>query len=169
MRRYTPRTVSAISQSTTAASASVGAAPSERACSNVASWRWALVTWSLPVLAIAALLAILAPRPAPSQPPHAAAHRRWWPDWRNGMIWRLGLIFASCNSIYFATNGFVPVYLNSTGRADSISGVLAALNLGQLPVSLLLLAIADRVVGRAWPYALAGCMALVGVSGALWT
>jgi CP family cyanate transporter-like MFS transporter len=129
------------------------------------SWRWALVTWSLPVLAIAALLAILAPRPALSQLPHAAAHRRWWPDWRNGMIWRLGLIFASCNSIYFATNGFVPVYLNSTGRADSISGVLAALNLGQLPVSLLLLAIADRVVGRAWPYALAGCMALVGVSG----
>lgn len=40
---YTPRTVSAISQSTTAASASDWVAPSASAWSKTASWRWALV------------------------------------------------------------------------------------------------------------------------------
>jgi len=69
------------------------------------------------------------------------------------------------NSIYFATNAFLPVYLASAGRSEEIGNALTALNLGQLPASFLLLAFAGRVAGQGWPNAVAGIMAIVSVAG----
>jgi len=124
-----------------------------------ASWRNSLVLWSLPVLAVGVLVAALAPRSAsPSEAPGP-----WWPDWRSGLIWRLGLIFGSITSIYFTANGFLPLYLASIGRSDLIASALTALNFGQMPASFLLLACADRLVRRVWPYLLAGIGALASV------
>jgi CP family cyanate transporter-like MFS transporter len=124
-----------------------------------ASWRVSLVLWSLPVLLVGMLVAAFAPRSRPE--PLAAAP--WWPDWRSGLIWRVGLIFGSITSIYFATNGFLPLYLSSIGRSDLIGGALTALNFGQMPASFVLLACADRLVRRAWPYLLAGVGALASI------
>ena len=123
------------------------------------NWRLALILWSLPVLAIAVLIAALVPRERsePSQRPP------WWPDWSSGLIWRLGLIFGSITSIYFTTNGFLPLYLSSIGRSDLTGSALTALNLGQLPASMLLLVVADRLVRRMWPYVFAGLGALVSI------
>src|SRR5262249_31334236 len=89
-----------------------------------ASWRVSLVLWSLPVPLIALLVALFAPRPS-SQAPQRA---RWWPDWTSGLLWRLGLVFGGITSIYFTTNGFLPVYLTSTGHADLIGSALTAIN-----------------------------------------
>jgi MFS transporter, CP family, cyanate transporter len=126
-------------------------------------WRWSLVTWGGVVVVIAVGLALLAPR---AKRPEVATFRlRGWPNWQSSLIWRLGLVFGSVNSIYFATNSFLPVYLASAGRNGAISGALTALNIGQLPASLVLLAVADRLAGRAWPYALAGAGAILGVGG----
>jgi MFS transporter, CP family, cyanate transporter len=126
-------------------------------------WRWSLVAWGGLVVAIAAAVAVFAPHA--KQQELAILRPRAWPNWRNSLIWRLGLIFGSVNSIYFATNSFLPVYLASAGRTGAISGALTALNLGQLPASLVLLATAERLAGRAWPYALAGAGAILGVGG----
>src|SRR5262249_28783465 len=100
------------------------------------SWRVALVAWSVPLVAIAALVAVLGPRlgheaEAPTAP-------RWWPNWKSGLVWRLGLVFGSITSIYFATNGFLPVYLRVSGQTDWTNSALTALNFGQMPASLLL-------------------------------
>jgi CP family cyanate transporter-like MFS transporter len=96
-----------------------------------------------------------------------AAPRRWWPDWRSGLIWRLGLMFGANNATYFSTNAFIPDYLHHVGRPDLIGHALSALNIGQLPASLILLACANRLVGRAWPYVASGFLSLACVLGML--
>ena len=126
-------------------------------------WRWALVTWGGVVVVIAVVVALVAPQV--KRPEMATFRLRGWPNWRSSLIWRLGLVFGSVNSIYFATNSFLPIYLASAGRNGAISGALTALNIGQLPASLVLLAMADRLAGRAWPYALAGAGAILGIGG----
>jgi CP family cyanate transporter-like MFS transporter len=125
------------------------------------SWRATFVFWGLPMFGIAALM-FLAPR---SKAAGAAAPRRWWPDWRNGVVWRLGLILSSVNGAYFNVNAFMPSYLTEFGRADLISPVLTALNLAQLPASVLLLVVARRLEGRAWPFVATGLMLLICVVG----
>jgi CP family cyanate transporter-like MFS transporter len=129
------------------------------------SWRLGFIMWAVPTALIALVIAALAPRPSDSIERAAATGRRWWPDWRDRLIWRLGLMLGSITSMYFSTNAFVPDYLNHIGRPDLIGGALTALNVGQLPASLLLLAVAGRLEGRSWPYVLGGALCLAGVAG----
>ncbi len=133
------------------------------------SWRLAFVAWALPCVVFAAVIMALAPRAAP---PADAGPRRWWPDWRSGLIWRLGLMFGGNNATYFATNGFLPDYLHHIGRPDLVDVTLSALNIGQLPASFALLACANRLVGRPWPYAACGALSMACVlamlSGSGW-
>jgi CP family cyanate transporter-like MFS transporter len=125
------------------------------------SWEASFVFWGLPMLGFAALM-LLAPR-AKAAP--AAAPRRWWPDWRDPLIWRLGLILSSVNSAYFNANAFIPSHLTSTGRADLVGAALTALNFAQLPASFLLLGVAHRLERRAWPLVVLGFAMLVAVTG----
>lgn len=129
------------------------------------SWRLDFLVWSTPVLLTAMLVALLAPRPdAPSTAATAAA-RRWWPDWKNPLTWLLGLTFGSNNSMYFATNAFLPDYLESIGRADLITGALTWLNLAQVVASFVLMWAAQRLQHRAWPYLVFGAGSLAGLLG----
>ena len=125
------------------------------------SWQWDFVLWAVPVAVIAAIVFGLAPR-APAVAPTAAS-RRWMPDFRNPMIWRIGLLLGSVNATYFSMNGFLPDYLTHTGRPELINAALTALNLGQLPASFLLLASADRMVRTVWSYLVCGLMCLISV------
>jgi CP family cyanate transporter-like MFS transporter len=129
------------------------------------SWRATLAVWALPVLLVALALWRYAPR---FEDPFQALRgqpRKWTPDWHRGLVWRLGVLFGCINSIYFGTNAFIPVYLASQGRPDLISGALTALNFGQIPASLLLLAVARRLERRAWPYILSGLLSLASFAG----
>src|SRR6476661_6483362 len=106
------------------------------------SWQWAFAVWSVPVLAIALLVLGLAPG---REAVPVAARRRWWPDWGNLLIWRLGLMLGTVNAIYFSTNAFIPDFLRAHGQAEWISAALTGLNAGQLPSSFVLLAFASRL------------------------
>jgi len=128
------------------------------------SWRAGIVVWAAPLMLIALVIWTFAPRQR-TDAIGAAVPRRWWPDWRNGIIWRLGLMLGSINAIYFATNAFLPDYLHSLGREDLVTAALTALNLGQFPASLLLLLIAHRLQRRAWPYVVAATLCLIGFAG----
>jgi CP family cyanate transporter-like MFS transporter len=125
------------------------------------SWQWEMVVWAAPVGLIAVLIFALAPRIAAVVP--TAASRRWLPDFRDSMIWRIGLLLGSVNATYFSMNGFLPDYLIQTGRPDLINTALTALNMGQLPASFLLLASADRMVRTPWSYVTCGVVALASV------
>jgi CP family cyanate transporter-like MFS transporter len=129
-------------------------------------WRTALVAWSLPVAAIAAAVALFGPHPPPRRAPAGAERRaRWLPDWRRPLVWQLGALFCCVNAIYFSANSFIPIYLKSAGRPDLISAALTGLNFGQIPASLLLLAVAGRIERRAWPYVASGIVSLAAVGG----
>ena len=126
------------------------------------SWRLALVFWAIPVLLIAVILMLLRP-PAAKVEVRRPVH--WWPNWRDPLLWKLGLTFGTVNAMYFAGNAFLPDYLTTLNRADLISSALTAINFGQLPASLLMLAFAGRLQGKVWPFGLMGLAALLSVIG----
>ena len=64
--------------------------------------------------------------------------------------------------LYFASNALIPDYLHVVGRPELVTAGLGALNLGQLPASLLLLLMARRL-GGSKPAILA--LQLVAVAG----
>ncbi len=131
------------------------------------SWRLNFVVWSIPVLVTALLVALYAPKLGGAKSLVPAAGRRWWPDWRRPLIWKLGLILGSVNATYFVTNAFLPDYMTADGRPDLISSALTAINLGQLPAAFLMLGIAGRLVTRPWAYAATGTLALISLIGML--
>jgi len=81
------------------------------------SWQWGFTVWSVPVGIVALLVLVVAPKPAATNG-SATARRRWWPDWRDALIWRLGIMLGTINAIYFATNAFLPDYLRSNGQGE---------------------------------------------------
>ena len=128
------------------------------------SWRWTLVLWSAPLLATAILLVSVAPKPSRNTLRSMSA-RHWWPSWRQWSLWRMGLTIGGANVAYWTSNAFIPDLLTHVGRVDLIATTLTALNLGQLPVSFLLLAFGDRLMGRAWPVIGLGIIMLAGTLG----
>jgi MFS transporter, CP family, cyanate transporter len=133
------------------------------------SWRLSLAIWGVPLVLIAIAVVIFAPRAKPSEASRPAMGRSWWPDWRNKLIWQMGIVFGSVNSVYFCSNAFLPGYLTGAGRADLISPALTALNFGQLPASFALLAVAGRLERRAWPFVFCGVLMLLCLAGIVTT
>ncbi|MFZ3308940.1 MAG: MFS transporter [Xanthobacteraceae bacterium] len=131
------------------------------------SWRLTFVVWSIPVIVTALLVAVYAPRLGGAKTAAPAAGRRWWPDWRQPLIWKLGLILGSVNATYFVTNAFLPDYMTADGRPDLISTALTAINVGQLPAAFLMLGIAGRLVTRPAAYVATGSLALICLIGML--
>jgi CP family cyanate transporter-like MFS transporter len=129
------------------------------------SWRASLVLWSAPIAVFAVAIALCAPHDATRSAAAKALPVKWLPDWHKGLVWRLGILFCCFNTTYFSSNAFLPIYLASKGRPDLIGPALTALNFSQLPASLLLLGVADRIERKAWPYAVCGLISIVGVTG----
>jgi MFS transporter, CP family, cyanate transporter len=127
------------------------------------TWQGGFVAWSIPVAIIAAMVMLLAPSSAIDK--STLARRRWWPDWRNKLIWRLGIMLGTINATYFATNAFIPDYMRSTGQGDWISAALSGLNSGQLPASFLLLAFAGHLERKTWPYVTCGLLCVIATGG----
>jgi MFS transporter, CP family, cyanate transporter len=128
------------------------------------SWERSLAAWGLPVL-VTALLLLLARPPAGTV--GGLARARWWPDWRDARTWQLGLVQGGGSALYFASNAFIPDYLNAIGRPDLLNPCLVALNAGQLPASLLMLGFAPRLAGRKAPLTAAGAVSLASLGGLL--
>ncbi len=128
----------------------------------VGSWQWGFVFWSAPVALIAIAVLTLAPR---AENGASLAKRKWWPDWRNMLIWKLGIVLGSINAIYFSSNAFLPDYLRSNGQGEWISAALTGLNIGQLPASFILLAVAGRLERKAWPYVACGLLCMIATAG----
>lgn len=128
------------------------------------SWRASLVLWSIPLAIIALVIFIFQPG-GKSAPP--ARHRHWMPDWRSPLLWKIGLMMGGANQLYFCANAFFPGYMLQIGHTELIGPALTALNIGQLPASFILLAMAGRWERRKWPLLGAGAIGLAGVAGLL--
>jgi CP family cyanate transporter-like MFS transporter len=128
------------------------------------SWERSFVLWAAPVWVTAVLMIA-----ATEEPPAALgrAHRRWWPDWRDPQVWRLGLLQAGGSILYFGCNAFLPDFLYASARPELVNAALTALNVGQLPASFLILLLARRLGGRREPLLAAALIGLVGVGALL--
>jgi CP family cyanate transporter-like MFS transporter len=127
------------------------------------SWQLGFVVWSIPVVIIAVLVLLFASKSESNG--GSQTRRRWWPDWNNPLIWRLGIMLGTINATYFATNTFIPDYLKSNGETEWISAALSGLNAGQIPASLILLAIAGRLERSVWPYVVCGLLCILATVG----
>jgi MFS transporter, CP family, cyanate transporter len=130
------------------------------------SWRLDFLVWTVPVVIAVLLFLAIAPRDQ-QNPDHAfgTGARRWWPDWKNPLLWLLSLTFGSNNAIYYSVNAFLPDYLNSRGQGQLIGAALGWMNGAQLAASFVLLVTVDRLQSRTWPYLVFGLLPLAGVFG----
>jgi MFS transporter, CP family, cyanate transporter len=128
------------------------------------SWRASLVLWSIPLVMIALVIFLFQPggKSAP-----VSRHHFWMPDWRDPLLWKVGIIMSGANQLYFCTNAFLPGYLLQTGRTDLIGPALTALNVSQLPASFILLAMASRWERKKWPLLASVAIGLTGIAGML--
>lgn len=124
-------------------------------------WRGSLELWSVAAAVIALIIFVARP-----DGDHASAqHSRWMPDWRDPLLWKIGLVASANNQLYFCTNAFLPGLLLQNGQTELIGPALSALNLGQLPGSIILILTASRVERRRWPLVLCGALGLLAVLG----
>ena len=129
------------------------------------SWRFSLVLWALPVVGTALLVIFFAPKASGAGASRDWGSRGWWPNWRDPLVWRTGLLLGSVNTIYWGANTFLPDYLHAIGRPDLVGDALSALNGAQIPGSLLMLAFAGRLVRRHSTYLAMGALLVASVIG----
>jgi CP family cyanate transporter-like MFS transporter len=67
--------------------------------------------------------------------------------------------------LYFASNAFIPDYFHAIGRPALVGPCLAALNLGQLPASVVLLLWAQRLTGGKAAYVAPPLFGILGLAG----
>lgn len=125
-------------------------------------WRGALAGWAIPAAGCLVLWLLLAPSVAERT---REAYDPWIPDWRSGRTWQLGLLMGTASLIYFGMNTWIPDTLQVRGRGDLIPLSLGMLNFLQLPVSAVATVAADAMVGRRWPYVVAGAGCVLGLLG----
>ena len=120
------------------------------------SWRLDVVLWAVPALVMAPVFFLLSPRIRESRDTLAVSGGRWWPDWKNPVVWLLGFTFASNNSLYFVTSAFIGDYLQTLGKPELLGPALGWLNGSQLFALAVLLVTANRLQLRAWPFLVFG-------------
>ena len=130
------------------------------------SWQATFAVWALPVVLTALLVLSFGRHLIPRQHP-ATQSRLWLPDWKNPLIWRLGLLLGGVNALYFVANAFLPDFATAAGHPALIESALTALNLSQIPASFLMLLLAGRLATRRWAYVVTASLSLLSVLGIL--
>src|SRR5947207_10010316 len=124
-------------------------------------WQVALAAWAAPAAIVLAFWLIV----TPASEGAGATAGAWLPDWRSRQMLRVGLLMGGASLVYFGMNSWVPDTLDARHAHTLIPLTLGALNAMQLPVSFWLALRGDAMLGRRWPYVLAGVGSLVGVGG----
>ena len=132
------------------------------------SWRLDVVFWSALIGVIALMFAAFGPRTTDAPTSSVAIPSRWWPNWKDPLIWWLGIGFGATNTGYFGANAFLPDYLVVIGRPDLTGASLGWLNGAQLFASFGLLWLAGRVHRRIWPYLVFGPLAVAAFAAIVW-
>ncbi|MDC0661008.1 MFS transporter [Marinobacter sp. SS21] len=126
------------------------------------SWRLTLLAWSLPALAVAALLYL--PRRDRGRPERRPA---WLPDWRNPLTLKIGLLLGLSGSLFFGFNAYLAALLAQRGELDILADALFCYNLAQVGASLVMLKMARLWVGRRSVILVMALAALAGTVGAM--
>ncbi|MGH3185126.1 MAG: CynX/NimT family MFS transporter, partial [Streptosporangiaceae bacterium] len=127
------------------------------------SWERTFALWSVLPLATAALVLLFTAEAACEV--GRAGRVRWWPDWHDPRVWLLALLSGGGSAIYYGCNAFLPDYLHALGRPHLVNLGLTALNTGQVPASLLMMAFGMRLARRRESFFVAAALGLVALGG----
>src|ERR1700728_709651 len=128
------------------------------------SWRLDLLIWACAALVIAAVFFLASPRERRGKAGSgfSATGGRWWPEWKNPVVWLVAFAFGCNNSPFFGANAFLGDYLASEGQSRVLGFALAGLNGAQLIALIVLILTANRLQRRAWPFLVFGPGMLAG-------
>ncbi|MBX5445899.1 CynX/NimT family MFS transporter [Sphaerobacter sp.] len=137
------------------------------------AWRASFVAWGLTVIPVILLWHVLAPaaepvRPRPSRTvdePQLAVSSRSGAARPRVRAWHLGLVSSGGAVIYFTMNSWIPPYNEALGHGDVTALALTVLNGAQLPVSLALTLVAQRLAGERWPFITVGVVGIGAIIG----
>jgi len=129
------------------------------------SWRLDLVFWAGLALLIVPVFLLLSPKADTLPGSTTKIGGRWWPDFKDPLVWLLGLTFGSNNSPFFTTNAFLGDYLASEGKSALLGSAIAWLNSAQIVAPFMLLFMANRLQRRAWPFIYLGPLLLLAFFG----
>jgi CP family cyanate transporter-like MFS transporter len=127
------------------------------------SWERSFIAWGAPVALTALAIGVF------REPDDraATANGAWLPNFRDRRVWLLGTYQSAASMTYFGANTFLPDFLHATGQGALVGAALAALNIGQIPASLLVGLIPLRILGkRATSLLVAACI-MVALAGVL--
>lgn len=126
-------------------------------------WRATLTAWSLPALLVAA--AVAARSALRHGPDGSAGVVAWNPPWRQGRVWKLGLLLGAASAGFFGTNAYMGPVLTELGRGSELGRVLFVFNATQVVGSLLMIVLGGVLVGRRWPVIVVACGLPLGLLG----
>lgn len=131
------------------------------------SWRLNFVLWALPAALIALVFFVFSPKEsaADRKTDRALGGGLWRPDWNSPLVWLLGLTFGANSAPFFVANAFLGDYLVSQGQGQLLGAALSALNGAQIIGLLVLIMMAGRLQGRAWPFLVLGPAMLAAFLG----
>ncbi|HEX9038714.1 MAG TPA: MFS transporter [Ktedonobacterales bacterium] len=136
------------------------------------AWPAALLIWAIPVaLTVIIWLWLAPPNPTPhseaaTAPAAASESRAARPTVGP---WLIGGVMGAGSLIYFGMNNWIAPYNKAIGAEALTPLALLAINIAQLPVTIGITPLANRLVGRRWPLIVAGVVSVVAVAGWLWT
>ncbi|TGG93230.1 MFS transporter [Natronospirillum operosum] len=127
------------------------------------SWRLTLMVWSLPgLLVAAALYGMGAPT---SRLPRAEQQRHHWlPDFRQPVVWAMGLVVGMSSTLFFGLNAYMANVLQDRGEGHLLASGLLLFNSAQVVASFLALRYAGRWLGQTSPLL---TLTLVSIGGTL--
>jgi CP family cyanate transporter-like MFS transporter len=133
------------------------------------SWRLDLAFWALLALLIVPVFLLLSPKADTHPGSMTKLGGRWWPDFKDPLVWLLGITFGSNNSPFFTTNAFLGDYLASEGKSALLGSAIGSLNTVQIVTPFLLLFMSERLQRRAWPFIWLGPLLLLAFLGLIFT
>lgn len=135
-------------------------------------WLATLLVWAAPTLLVLGLWFVFAPPAAATLPSRAISEapvEQDVPPRRRVSALQLGVLLGSGSLVYFGMNAWIPPYNQAIGAGNATPLALGVLNAIQLPVGLALIAFAQRLAGRRWPFVVAGSVCLVAILGWVFT
>jgi CP family cyanate transporter-like MFS transporter len=128
-------------------------------------WRAALVVWSLPAVAVAALVVAGRRLEGPVGNGRSMVAPAWNPRWRDPRVWQLGVLLGAASAGFFGTNAYLGPILEAIGQPERLPAALFWFNLTQVAGSLAMVWLGSRLVGRRGPVLAVAAAVLLGLVG----
>ena len=132
-------------------------------------WALALLLWSVPVLLIAALVAVMPiAKEEETSAAIAQASQPVLPKWNDLYVWQYGLLLASSVVAFYVINAYCASVLTSRGETYALQELIFAFNGMPLLASFVVLA-KPHWVGLRAPLTMAAVFAVLGLLGFIFT